>query len=295
MNKFPNFFIIGAPKCGTTALSEYLKLHPEVFFSDPKEPHFFNDDYSTRHTNDFETYKSYFQEVKEEHKAIGEGSVHYLASKNAVKNIKLKAPNAKYIVMLRNPIEVAYSWHSQSIKNSNENVMDFEKAWSLEKERKKGNMIPRFTKRVETLFYREVAMLGSQVKRLLDEIERKNVHFIIFDDFIKNTEFEYNKVLKFLTLNEFKISEFKRINSNKGYKSIYLKFILEYLIRLLKRLLKIKKSFKIYSRFSKWNTKPEQRKKLNPNFEIKLKKFYKSEVETLDQVLGLDLQKKWGF
>jgi hypothetical protein len=38
MARKPNFFIVGAPKCGTTALSEYLRSHPDVFFSSPKEP-----------------------------------------------------------------------------------------------------------------------------------------------------------------------------------------------------------------------------------------------------------------
>ncbi len=134
--KFPNFFIIGAPKAGTTALSEYLRGHPQVFFSEPKEPHFFNDDFSARHTYDMDTYLSYFKDADEEYKAIGEGSVFYLSSKNAVPNILKKNPNAKFIVMLRNPVSMAQSWHAQAIHSFGETVLDFDKAWHLQDKRK---------------------------------------------------------------------------------------------------------------------------------------------------------------
>lgn len=69
--KNPNFFIIGAPKCGTTALSEYLREHPQVFFSDPKELSFFNEDFTNRRTTSLEDYPYHFEEAKESHKAVG--------------------------------------------------------------------------------------------------------------------------------------------------------------------------------------------------------------------------------
>ncbi len=75
--KKPNFFIVGAPKCGTTALAAYLKEHPQVFFSDPKEPHYFNDDFANRHTTSLQTYLSYFHDALDSHLAIGKYQLYF--------------------------------------------------------------------------------------------------------------------------------------------------------------------------------------------------------------------------
>jgi hypothetical protein len=83
--KKPNFFIIGAPKCGTTALSEYLRQHPNIFFSLPKELCYFGKDYPScaRPFKSDRQYLKFFRKASCEHLAIGEGSTRYLASKNS--------------------------------------------------------------------------------------------------------------------------------------------------------------------------------------------------------------------
>src|SRR6185312_16840962 len=101
---FPNFFIIGAPKCGTTALSEYLRRHPNIGFSEQKEPHYFNDDFSSRHIYSLDEYMKCFASNSADKVAIGEASVFYLSSRSAVRNILQHMPDAKFIVMLRDPV-----------------------------------------------------------------------------------------------------------------------------------------------------------------------------------------------
>ena len=112
--KKPNFFIIGAPKCGTTSLANWLAEHPRVFFSDTKEPHFFcTDGYTGVKT--LKQYEKLFEDAKPHHLAVGEGSTHYLFSKVAVPNILVYNPDARFIVCLRNPVDMAPSLHSERL------------------------------------------------------------------------------------------------------------------------------------------------------------------------------------
>ena len=130
----PHFLIIGAPKCGTTALHNYLSQHPDLHLS-PKEIHFFGKDlgYKIKRPTLIE-YQSYFTE-----KGInGDGSVWYLYSDTIYQELNDLGIKPKIIVLLRNPIEVAYALHSQNIVDANENVTNFEEALKLEEIRKTG-------------------------------------------------------------------------------------------------------------------------------------------------------------
>lgn len=94
----PNFFIIGAPKCGTTALCEYLRAHPRIGMSIPKEPHYFCTDCTTRFRTIYtqQEYLRCFDHVQDGCAVAGEGSVWYLFSEAAVVNILRFAPDAKF-------------------------------------------------------------------------------------------------------------------------------------------------------------------------------------------------------
>jgi hypothetical protein len=104
--KKPDFFIVGAPKCGTTSLSEYLKQHPEIFMSEPKEPHFFGTDLESYWGGRFERYRdvhkylSLFANVQDEIR-VGEASPWYLYSKRAAEEIKQFNPASRIIILLR--------------------------------------------------------------------------------------------------------------------------------------------------------------------------------------------------
>lgn len=151
--KKPNFFIIGAPKCGTTAMARYLGEHPDVFFSSPKEIHYFNTDFLNKRKKITEkVYLEKFFKGSENFKAVGEGSVWYLYSEEAVPNILKFNPKARFIVMVRNPISMFHSRFHQSLINSWENVKTPMEAWNLQWERKKSKSIPPFC-RDKKLFF----------------------------------------------------------------------------------------------------------------------------------------------
>src|SRR5687767_1010670 len=101
----PNFFIVGAPKCGTTSLYEYIRVHPEVFMPDRKEPAFFCSDFYKPRRMKEEEYLSLFREAGSA-KWIGEASTWYLYSDKAREGIKAFCPDARIIIMLRNPVDM---------------------------------------------------------------------------------------------------------------------------------------------------------------------------------------------
>jgi hypothetical protein len=101
----PTFFILGAPKCGTTAIAQYMASHPDVFLSSPKEPHFFDGNYEkgvASYLHDH--FARWGNEL-----AAGEATPSYFAVPFAAERIRHDVPDAKLIVMLRDPTSRAFS------------------------------------------------------------------------------------------------------------------------------------------------------------------------------------------
>jgi hypothetical protein len=218
--KKPNFFIVGAPKCGTTALSEYLRAHPNIFFSQPKDTGFFATDRpNSRVITRLEDYMALFHEVKPNHLRVGEGSVWYLYSRKAIRNIYEYNPKAKLIVMLRNPVDLVHSLHSQLLLSVDEDEKDFEKAWNLQELRKSGKRVPKKCRAPAFLQYRDVGKLGAQMERLLEVFPKEQVKVILFDDFVSDTKTIYEDVLSFLGLNSDGRKLFPRINESRKCRS----------------------------------------------------------------------------
>ncbi|NLF38083.1 sulfotransferase, partial [bacterium] len=104
--RLPDFFIVGAPKSGTTALHAYLGRHPSIFVPARKEPHFFGSDIvSPAFVRDRDAYLSLFAGATTEAR-VGEASIWYLYSKRAAREIKEFNPDARIIIMLRNPVDM---------------------------------------------------------------------------------------------------------------------------------------------------------------------------------------------
>ncbi len=126
MDVKPNFFIVGAPRCGTTALYSYLRQHPDVFLPDYKEPHFFNTDMNSGGAiRDDAEYLALFASARDQAR-IGEASVYYLSSQAAPERIKSFCPTAKIVVMLRNPVDAVDALHAHQVAAWLEDVWDLE-------------------------------------------------------------------------------------------------------------------------------------------------------------------------
>ena len=286
MTRIPNFFIIGAPKCGTTAMSEYLRNHPNIFISEPKEPHYFSTDIQTRHAiRKLDDYLACFKLATENHDAIGDASVAYLSSKTAVFDILKFNADSRFLVMLRNPVELAYSWHSEALYNSYEVEKDFEKAWRLQDDRIRGRYVPRICTDVKLLIYREVAALGSQMERLLQLVPKKQVHVIFFDDFKTDTKGVYEGVLQFLGLPPDNQFSFPIINDSKAVRSPTIMFF-SHLVARVKKQLGISKGLGI---LEKINVQRKPRPIMSDSLRKELVEYFRPEVVKLEQLLGRDL------
>ncbi len=206
-SKKTNFFILGAPKCGTTSMYHWLKQHSEIYFSEIKETHFFATDLhpNKRAIKKIEDYLDLYRDTKHNHKVLGDASVFYLYSEEAVSNILKYNSESKYLVMLRNPIDMVVSLHAQYLHTGNEIYEDFEKAWNLKDERVKGTGVTKITEDPQLLNYGEVCSLGKQVKRLLKTVEEDKVKFILLDDLKKNPKEILKELFQFLEIGNEKI------------------------------------------------------------------------------------------
>ncbi len=223
--RVPDFFIIGAPKCGTTALHSYLRDHPRIFMPERKEIHFFCEDLNfprRSSVRDRDEYLGLFAAATDD-MLIGEGSASYLYSDVAVAKILTANPNAKLIAILRNPVEMAYSFHSQLLTNLNEDVTDFRAAWSLQANRRNGMDIPQLCSEPRFLQYRSVCCFPDQIDRLIRQVQdRGNVLICIFEDLAKEPRAVYERILEFLDLPSDGRTSFEKVNANTVYRSALL-------------------------------------------------------------------------
>ncbi len=293
--KKPNLFIIGAPKCGTTALAKYLSFHTDVFMSSPKEPRYFADDYkSIRNINSFQDYSKLFANSSGQ-TIIGEASPLYLRSKTAINNIYNYNSSAKIIIMLRNYVDYLYSFHHQLLHDSHENIRDFELAWSAISDRKKGYRIPNYCKDNRLLYYDEIGKLGEQLKRVFEVFPRDQVMIIEFENFIKNTNHVYKDVLKFLNLNQDHRNEFPKINAAKEHKILWFGQSMKYFFRrfrpgftLLKKMIGCNNTG-LFEKLLKLNRRKISRKPLSEEFINEIDTFFSNDFKKLKDESKMDL------
>ena len=294
----PNFFIIGAPKCGTSALAYYLSEHPQVYFSYPKEPYYWADDFPGLQrqfgVSSLEQYRKLFDHAPKSAVAIGEGSTVYLASSQAVQRIIEFQPSAKFIVMLRNPVDLVVSSHMQELSHLNEDVECFETAWKLQEKRRLGQMIPKHNYEPAMLQYRQVASLGEQVQRLVKTVPGERVQIIFFDDFQVSTQTTYEQTLQFLGLDYDNRTEFPRINEGKLPGIKWLSLALQgktgtNISRFLNRTLK--GPIRTFANRTKklLTTRKHVREPLTPDLRRQLIETFAADVQMLSDCTGRDL------
>ena len=293
----PNFFIVGAPKCGTTALSEYLREHDEIFVSTPKEPHYFATDMDEhRAFKDEKSYLEIFENAEKNYKVVGEASVYYLYSKEAIKNIHAFDENAKIIIMLRNPVEMVYSLHSQLIQSAHEDVLNFNTSWNLIKDRKAGKNLPKHSIDHQLLFYDEIAKYNEQLENVYKYFDNKQVKVILFDDFKLNTQKVYEETLDFLDVKRDNRTFFPVINENDIPRNHFINILIKkqpkwikYPKNFIKSIFGIKE-FGLAGIISKLNKKKVKRKELESDMKKLIYTNYKDSIDSLELILERKLE-----
>ena len=291
----PNFFIIGAPSCGTTSLHYYLQQHPQIFMSKLKEPHFFsfsdkqfkeinigNTSYKELIVNSLEEYESLFAEVSDE-LAVGEASASYIYSVETPKRIKECLPQAKLIVILRNPVDRAYSNYIRCIRNGHESIKNFRDALEQEPIRIQNNWAPKW-------FYKTKGFYYEQLKRYFDYFPKEQIMVCLHDQLTNQPELLIKNIFDFLEVDASftpNMSERKNISVIPKYKRLN-----DFLISShpIKRFLKLVLPQKVTNKAIK-TVRNANLYKPNISYEIKHELIleYKADILKLQELINRDL------
>jgi hypothetical protein len=241
-----------------------------------------------------EKYLKLFNGATQQHLACGEASVLYLASKVAVPEILRFNPQARFIVILRNPVDLVHSLHSQVARNDGETVADFESAWKLQEDRAKGRYIPKSCLEPAILQYRQIGMLGQQMQRLFNCVARDRVKVLLLQDLASDPRGTYENVLAFLGVPSDSRTDFPKENANQVDRS-------RFLARLVKRppfpLNILRLQYRTHVGIGTWparvfarlNRKSVSRVPMSTEFRRELEAEFHDDVRLLERLIDRDL------
>jgi hypothetical protein len=310
--RVPDFFIVGHPKCGTTALYEMLMNHPQVYMPSGKEPWFFARELLVRtpprpsgtpHTLD--EYKAWFAGARPDQR-VGEATSLYLWSELAAAGIAEAQPGAKIIAILREPASFLRSLHLEFVQIYVETETDFRKAISLEQPRREGKWIaPRHSYWPQALLYSDYVRYADQLKRYYAEFPPEQILVLIYDDFRRDNDATIRKVLRFLEVDDSVPVETKEANPSVRVRS-RLMHELVHAVSVghgpLSRAVKASIKAVTPRRLRRSALFATQRRvvfgdPLPPDEELmaELRRRFKPEVVALSEYLGRDLVTEWGY
>lgn len=291
--KRPDFFIVGAFKAGTTALYEYLRAHPQVFMSVPKEPMYFGQDLTPRYRRMSEDeYLALFRDARPDQR-VGEASPWYLYSAHAPAEINEFAPQGQVIIMLRNPVDVMYAQHSQLVFNRREDLRDFGAALDAEEARVRGEEVPKNAVRPEALLYRRSVRFAEQVRRYLEVFGRDRIHFVVFDDLVADPGGVYRSTLEFLGVDPAHAVDFGAYNPYQEARSGVLQRLVfappPALRGVFGRLRRLPLAHRVRDALVSLNSRRAARPGMDPELRRRLVAEFAPQIEELGALIGRDL------
>ena len=250
--KKPNFIIAGFPKCGTTSLHHYLSEHPQIFMPSQKELHFFTYEILSKLKNgpkdgavkktqiqDSKKYLDFYRNVKNEI-AVGDASPSYINYPNQFLKIKEYLEDPKFIIVLRDPINRAYSNYLH-LKREQRETLTFKEAVNRENKRIKDKYSDFWYYKFNSTYYDKILKAKETFKEVL---------IITSEELNENHEATMKKVYKFLDVDCNFITKRKSNRFNKGgyyKKNLFTKIIFQpsKFKNLIKRFIKPTPSLKI--------------------------------------------------
>ncbi|MCK5175935.1 MAG: sulfotransferase [Planctomycetes bacterium] len=304
----PDFFIAGAMKAGTTTLYDVLKTHPDICMSNVKEPVVVDRDDVWVHRNYFLHRQSQWLDrrwdrqdefVEAEYKELfanagagqicGEGSPTYMASKESAKRIHQINPDARMIFMLRDPVNRAYSayWHNVA----------------------QGGALYTFEKQIQfepiSVLYR--GLYKEQIERYLACFPREQLHFCIFEQFVKNMQCEIDRICEFLnikkTIDIARIPHATAKNIARTPRLYWAALLLNHFARatgeeMVSRAIDRRSRHgnlpgAIIKKLRDINLCNRPYRPMDPQTRKLLSEFYRRENSGLDRIIGVDLAQYW--
>jgi hypothetical protein len=288
-NPYPDFYLVGAPKCGTTAFYDFLRQHPEIYLPVKKELLAFGSDLSYPTSLSEREFLAHFARRTNELRA-GTAHTAYMQSTRAAAEIKAKRPDADIIVMLRNPVEMIYSWHSELLYQTIEDIADFEAALDAEDARRRGERVPRAAKNsyVESLYYTRVAAFAEQLERYFDTFGRAHVHVIVHDDLVTDPRSTYENAVRFLGVDPGFEPDFATVNANKVIRSRNLQRLYFATSAPGHALMRRMVPKAVRQRLLSANIVEAKREKMTPAVRNRLERSFRPEIARLSALLDRD-------
>ena len=304
----PNFFIVGQPKSGSTALHNFLHAHPDIYMSPYKEPSYFcrdlhaeSDAFHNKRIyfpiRTVDQYAPLFEDARQE-TIVGESSVNYLYSKVAATEIHAYNPDAKILMILRDPVDYLSSFYEMNVRRAWETASTLEEALLLEGKREAGTSIPPNVGFPSTLFYRKRINYYDQARRFLDCFPTNHVKIVLYENFQKNNARVYHEILEFLGVDTSFQPEFRSVNASGAIRYPWLNTLVRnrFVIRLGYTLIPPSK----HQLIQRWITKklitrsPTHRN-IDEALRARIINEITPEVERTSSLVGENLLARWGF
>jgi hypothetical protein len=310
--RVPDFFIVGQPKSGTTALYEALRAHPQLYMPDLKEPVFLASDLLAglrrptvrARPQNLEDYLALFVDATPEQR-MGEASSLYLWSRTAAANIAQLQPQARIIAILREPASMLRSLHLQLLQDHSETEPDLHKALALEDERRRGKRIPRSAPRPAALFYSEHVRYVEQLRRYREVFSAEQMLVLIYDDFRADNEGTVRRVLRFLGVDDTQPIEVTDANPTVRLRSKQLDDVVRSVaggggpvMRVVKGPVKGLTSRRLRHgalRVARRRLVYGEPRPVDDALMLELRRRFSDEVVALSEYLGRDLVSLWGY
>lgn len=287
-----NLFIVGAPKCGTTAWVEYLRSHPDIFFPNSKEDCFFALDLPKfRFVHSKAEYSKLF-DGSGKARIIGEASAMYLFSEAAANAIRDYNAEAKILIFLREQEDYLPSLHNQFLREFAEEIEDFETVWRLSGQRPP-DTIPKTCLEPRTLDYAAMGRFREQVERYLDSFPANQVRVIRFLDWVDDPRSTYLEILDFLGLDDDGRMDFLPINPGMTYRSRDVARFILYPPKLVRRVVQLAKkltgplgrSLDRTARKAGLQLTPGYPNEISPELRDRIKRYYAEDNRLLEKRL----------
>lgn len=286
-NQYPNVYLAGAPKSGTSSLAEALAQHPEVALSRFKEPQYFATNFRRRIIDTEEEYLAQFRH-RPNAKARIDATATYMYSGEAIKNISHLAAGARYIVILRDPMGMVPSWHAEMLLDLSENNKSFHDAWAATASRRLGQNVPSRCPFPPYLYYDSVAKYAEQLLAMLQHVERKQVHIVLFEDMLADSQRTLQGICSFLELAPPPNIDLKVVNRRQEWRGQLLARVVrtQTMQRLKRRWLGVGR----FSRLAPLFFREQQRPKLTEELRAEIRRAYADDVNMLKDMLKRPLE-----
>jgi hypothetical protein len=291
---WPDFYLVGAPKAGTTSLYQYLAGHPDVFLPARKELWLFGSDLEIRNRRRWSA-----DDLPELYRDAPAGAcrglayVWYLYSREAAADIAAVRPDGRILIVLRDPVAALHALHSEFVYDGNEDIADFGAALAAESDRCAGRRIPAEAHFPAGLCYRSSVRYAEQVERYLDRFGAEHVHVVLFDDLVADPERTGSQLLSFLGLSPQPQLRFPHANPNKRARSVSIRRLLAdpppQLRRVVRGLVPAAARRAAYRRAEDLNATMPARPSLPSDIGDRLRAELEPEVRRLEALLGRSL------